>query len=128
MCLCLYSYALRKRWKWLGRFGKTVVGRYLYAQIPRSISPAELTLKQIDALRQSVQQELANQRVFPPGRLERLVHTASRAQVQAMSIASVLWTMLRLDLSRPFLAAALRRERMSGAEVIYGGQAVIPDL
>ncbi len=163
MFLCLYSYALRKRWKWLGRLGKTrhwldfhivagiaapalvtlhsgfkfrglagvaywimiavmlsgFVGRYLYAQIPRSIGAAEMTLKEIDALRTSVQQELSRQRIFPPGRVERLAHAPSRAQVQSMPILAVLWTMLRLDLSRPFLAAALRRERMSGATLVF---------
>lgn len=155
--LCLYSYAVRKRWKWLGRFGKTrhwldfhilagiaapilvtfhsgfkfrglagvaywimiavmlsgFVGRYLYAQIPRSIGSAELSLKEIETLRGSIEKELAEQRVFPPGRIKRLVHAPTRQQIQSMSMAAVMWTMLRLDLARPFLAASLRRERMS---------------
>jgi hypothetical protein len=156
LCLCLYSYGVRKRWKWLGRLGNTrhwldfhilagvaapilvtfhcgfkfrglagvaywimiavmlsgFVGRYLYAQIPRSLGSAELTLSEVESLRASIEKELAAQPAFP-GSAGRLSRAPSREQMQSMSIVSVFWTMLRFDLARPFLAAALRRERMS---------------
>ncbi|HKW89240.1 MAG TPA: hypothetical protein VJN21_10850 [Candidatus Acidoferrales bacterium] len=94
MFVLIFLYALRKRWRWLGRIGSTkhwldfhivlgltapviftfhssfkfgglagiaywimivvalsgIVGRYLYAQIPRSLGSAELTFNELQEL------------------------------------------------------------------------------
>ena len=157
MFCCLYGYAIRKKWKWLGRIGKTknwldfhviagvaapmlitfhsafkfqgiagvaywimlavmlsgFVGRYFYAQIPRSLTTAELSLKEILALRDGIAAELASQSVFNPAHFDRLYHSPDRAAVQSMPLWIAIFTMLKLDLARAFHVAALRREAIS---------------
>jgi hypothetical protein len=163
MFCVLYGYAIRKKWPWLSRIGKTknwldfhviagiaapllisfhanfkfqglpgvaywimiavmlsgFVGRYFYSQIPRSLTTAELSLKEILNLREEVSAQLADQRVFPPDHLARLYHLPDRAEVQAMPLPVAIFTMLKLDIARPFHIAALRREVLSPARRLW---------
>jgi hypothetical protein len=92
------------------------VGRYLYAQVPRSLSAAELTLTEIESMKAEVAAQLAEQRVFPLEHIERLSRAPDRAEVKAMPLWRAAIRMVGLDLARPFQVAGLRREALSGGQ------------
>lgn len=91
-----------------------VVGRYLYAQIPRHLNAAELTWQELQDEQVSLTRQLAAQKLFTPGQLVAAFHTPSVEMIRHKSaIGAVIW-MLALDLLRPMRVAALRR-RVLGA-------------
>lgn len=150
---CLFAYPVRKRWKWLQRFGKTknwldfhillgisvpliitlhssfkfqglagvaywimmavaasgFVGRYVYAQIPKSLNETALTLDEIEKLSASAREELSRQRIIPRHLLERVLTAPDAERVAQLSMLGALGAMLWRDLRRPFQTAALRR-------------------
>ena len=150
---CLYAYPVRKRWKWLQRFGKTknwldfhvlfgitgplvvtvhssfklqgiagvaywlmmavmwsgFIGRYFYAQIPRRLDTAALTLDEIRDQCASTQKDIERQGVFSKEELRRVLRTPDPGQIQQMSLAGALFAMVWTDISRPFRVAGLRR-------------------
>jgi len=170
MFLGLYLYPIRKRWKWLGRIGKTrhwldfhilvgltaplvitfhssfklqgiagvaywimiavtvsgVVGRYLYAQIPRSLSAAELSLKELQEMSESHARELETQRLVSREELAPLLRLPPSVEVRAMSLAGVLAAMIWFDLRRLFLVGALRRRSMGPAEMLLTLGGLLP--
>jgi hypothetical protein len=151
--VCLYAYPIRKRWKWLQRFGKTknwldfhillgisvplvitlhssfkfqgiagvaywlmmavaasgFVGRYIYAQIPKSLNETALSLDEIGKLSLAAHEDLAKQRVLSPLHLNKLLHQPDAARVATMSAVAALGAMVWRDLMRPFRTASLRR-------------------
>src|SRR5215470_15644206 len=50
-----------------------VVGRYLYAQIPRKVSTAELSMKELQELQEQLSQQLAAQHVLPEADVRALL-------------------------------------------------------
>ena len=150
---CLYAYPVRKRWKWLQRFGKTknwldfhillgisvpavitlhsslkfhgiagvaywlmiavmlsgFVGRYIYAQIPKSLNETALTLEEIQKLSMSLRRELSAQRVLKECDMERVLQSRDTAEVEQMSMVGALASMIWRDVTRPFQTATLRR-------------------
>ena len=159
----IFLYAIRKRWKWLGRIGKTknwldvhvvlgiaapvlvtfhsafkmrglagvaywimivvmvsgLVGRYLYAQIPRRINAAELSLQEMQAMTDELTEQLATQSLISAEELKPLLAVPSKEQVEALPVAAALLLMFRCDVKRPFLVARARRRAMSGAGNVY---------
>ena len=153
MFFCLYAYPIRKKWKWLQRFGKTknwldfhillgvatplvitlhssfkfqglagvaywlmiavmasgFVGRYIYAQIPRSLNETALSLDEIEKLCAAARADLARQQFIASDRLADILHVPAAGQVDQMSMARALVTMVWRDLIRPFETARLRR-------------------
>lgn len=151
--LCLYAYPVRKRWKWLQRFGKTkhwldfhillgisvplvitlhssfkfqgiagvaywlmmavmlsgFVGRYIYAQIPKSFNETALTLEDIEKLSASLSADLAKQSIFAPPELDRVLRMPQANQVERMSMPGALAAMLWRDVTLPFRTSRLRR-------------------
>lgn len=95
------------------------VGRYLYAQVPRSLSAAEFTLTEIETMKAEIAAQLAGQRVFPLEHLERLSRVPDRAEVKVMPLARAAILMVGLDLARPLRVAALRREVLSGWQRVF---------
>ena len=90
-----------------------VVGRYLYAQIPRSLNAAELTWQELESDRVKLEQHLSAQEVFTPEVLRGALKLPSPERVAQMSLLRALGIILFLDLARPFLVAALRRKVLS---------------
>lgn len=90
-----------------------VVGRYLYAQIPRSLNAAELSWQEIETGRGRLEQSLSAQKLFAPEVLRAALHMPEPERVARMSLGSALGLMLLLDLARPFRVAALRRKVLS---------------
>src|SRR5690349_17086557 len=52
-----------------------VVGRYLYAQIPRKVTTVELSMKELQDLQESLSQQLASQRLLPEADLRSLLRS-----------------------------------------------------
>ena len=92
------------------------IGRYLYTQIPRSIHTNEMTATELDTELAHLAEELAPQLVLQPQQLAALLNIPSAADVRRLPLVSVLWSMMLLDLRRPFLVSSLRRGVLSGGQ------------
>jgi hypothetical protein len=84
------------------------VGRYLYSQIPRGISAAELTMKEVQDREEALQKELAEQRATFGYCVEALYQLPSPAEVAKTPMLASLLSMLLIDFKRPFKASWLR--------------------
>jgi hypothetical protein len=100
-----------------------IVGRYLYAQIPRSITAAELSIQDMRTLTEALTAELREQDLLTVEDLGPLLATPEREQVEQMPILAALFLMFRYDVARPFHLARVRRRFMSLAEktITFGG-------
>lgn len=93
-----------------------VVGRYLYAQIPRRVTTVELSMKELQELQESLSQQLASQRLLPEADLRALLRMPNAQQAARLPIPIALVYMMILDIVRQFGVARLRR-RASGESV-----------
>ncbi|HEX8925640.1 MAG TPA: hypothetical protein VF786_07590 [Terriglobales bacterium] len=103
-----------------------IVGRYLYAQVPRSINSAEATLRDLDEQTQSYSDELATQKIIPADPMRAALHVPSPEQVQAMSLPFAVGEMIALDLMRPWRIARLRRAALHGTEKLFSLGGFLP--
>jgi uncharacterized protein (DUF934 family) len=86
-----------------------LIGRYLYAQIPRSLNTAELSLRELQELQLELAQKLQHQQLLPEADLRSLLHLPSVEVVQKLSPFTALGYMVALDVGRGFRIAKLRR-------------------
>src|SRR5690349_17457701 len=100
-----------------------VVGRYLYAQIPRKVSTAELNMKELQELQESLSQQLASQKLLPEADLRALLRMPDAKRVARLPIVVALVYMMILDVIRLFRVARLRRHalRVAGYFQTLGG-------
>jgi len=100
-----------------------VVGRYIYAQVPRSLDSAEVSLKELNDQQEEMARELAGQRILSAADLQRVLHMPSAEEVRGMPLYRALLLMIALDLVRPLQIARLRRRvlRWSGIVLSLGG-------
>lgn len=168
--LGIYLYAIRKRWKWLGRVGKTrnwldvhvvlgvaapalatlhaafktgglagaaywimiavmlsgFVGRYFYAQIPRRINAAELSLQEMQNMTGELTRDLQAQNLISPRELQPLLAVPAREEVENMTLATALLVMLACDIKRPFLVARVRRRALTSAGKVLTAGGLLP--
>ena len=96
-----------------------VIGRYLYAQIPRSLNAAELSLKEVQDIQTKLGEQLAEQRILPQSDLRTLLSLPSAERVQELPTAVALVYMMLLDLSRVFKIASLRRRHLGVVEQLF---------
>ena len=96
-----------------------VIGRYLYAQIPRSLTAAELSLKEVQDVQAKLGEQLAEQRVLPQSDLRAALSLPSAERVQKLPTVVALVYMMLLDLSRVFKIATLRRHHLSFGEQLF---------
>lgn len=94
------------------------VGRYVYAQIPRSLNSAKLTAGELERQTTELAAGLALQHTFDPAELTPLLRTPSAAEVRKLWLFHMLWAMAVKDLSRPFRIARLRRRFLTGLEMV----------
>ncbi len=87
-----------------------IVGRYLYAQIPRHLNAAELTWNELQDEQLALTHQMATQKLFTPGKLVAAFHIPDVEMVKHKSAIGALLWMFLLDLARPFRVAALRRQ------------------
>ena len=93
-----------------------VVGRYLYAQIPRRVTTVELSMKELQELQENLSRELASQRFLPEADLRALLRMPNAQQVARLPIVIALVYMMILDVVRLFGVARLRRSALSTGE------------
>jgi len=100
-----------------------VVGRYLYAQIPRKVSTAELSRKELQELQETLSQQLAAQKLLPEADLRALLRMPDAQKVDRLPIVIAIPYMMVLDVVRMFRVAALRRSAISAVEMLrtFGG-------
>jgi TRAP-type C4-dicarboxylate transport system permease small subunit len=84
------------------------VGRYLYAQIPRHLNAAELTMKGMTELEESMRRELAAQNLSFGKRMEKLYDLPTPQEVKRSPMLIALIYMIFIDLRRPFRVSLLR--------------------
>ena len=90
-----------------------VVGRYLYAQIPRKVTTAELSMKEVQELQETLAQELAAQNLLPQADVRALLRLPDAGRVQRLPIPIAIGYMMILDVVRLFGVARLRRHALS---------------
>jgi len=86
-----------------------IVGRYLYAQIPRRLDAAELSWQELQDQQLELTQQLAAQKLFSSEELIRAFHVPDGEMVKHKSATGALLWMFALDIVRPLRVAALRR-------------------
>jgi hypothetical protein len=96
-----------------------IAGRYLYAQIPRSLGSAALTYNELHKLEREMAEALAGQSVYSSGQIEAILHMPTMDAVRGSPAAVVLAQMLVLDFARPFRLAALRRQAVGWSATIW---------
>jgi hypothetical protein len=105
-------------WIMMAVVASGIVGRYLYAQIPRSRKDAELSLADLQKMHSQLGEDLRGQTLIAKDMWHRLAAPVRREEVLRMSVGKALARMLFLDLARPFHIAALRRQELSRWEQI----------
>jgi len=90
-----------------------IIGRYIYALIPRRLNAAEFTWQELQETQVALTHQMASQRLFTPGELVAAFHIPDVEMVKHRSAMGALFWMLSLDLARPLRVAALRRRVLS---------------
>lgn len=94
------------------------VGRYLYAQVPRHVTAAEVSLSESRDLQETCTTELSSQYLLRKSELQRLFRVPSAEEVARMPMLVSLGRMMWLDVTRPFCVAQLRRRTLTTAQSI----------
>ncbi len=84
------------------------VGRYLYAQIPRSLSAAELTMKEMEEREEAFRKELAENQMTFGKRMESIYRLPPRDVVSKSNMFAALLWMIAIDLERPLHVSMVR--------------------
>jgi hypothetical protein len=84
------------------------VGRYLYSQIPRGLSAAELTKKEMEEKEEAMRKELEEQRKTFGFSVDALYHLPTPQRVASSSTIEALLSMFLIDFKRPFQASMVR--------------------
>jgi hypothetical protein len=86
-----------------------VIGRYLYAQIPRSLSAAELSLSELRLSEEELSDALLGQSLFSADQLRRALHVPAAEHIEQIGALRAVGEMIALDVGLPFRVAGLRR-------------------
>lgn len=87
------------------------VGRYLYSQIPRNLSAAELSMKEIRDKEDALKRELAEQRANFGFSVDALYQLPSAADVARTPAIASLLSMFFIDFKRPFKTSLVRLQQ-----------------
>jgi len=91
-----------------------LVGRYLYGQIPRKVSTAELSMRELQDLQAQLAQQLSAQNLLPEAELRALLRLPDANRVARLPIVVAIPYMMSLDVARKFRVARLRRHALRG--------------
>jgi hypothetical protein len=97
------------------------VGRYLYAHIPRGLSAAELSMKEIQEKEETLRKELAEQKATFGFSVDALAELPSPAEVAKTPLIASLLSMFVLDLKRPFRTSMLRLQQAGFGAWVFSG-------
>ncbi len=100
-----------------------VVGRYMYAQIPRSLNSAELSLKELQSMEDTLTNELFSQTRFTAEDFAPILRMPSPQEARQMPVFRALLLMFALDAARPFRIARLRARALNRKQRLlsFGG-------
>jgi hypothetical protein len=84
------------------------IGRYLYSQIPRGLSAAELSKKELEEKEEAMRKELEEQRKTFGFSVDALYHLPTPQDVASSSMVEALLSMFVIDFKRPFQASRVR--------------------
>jgi hypothetical protein len=87
-----------------------VVGRYIYAQIPRSLNSAALSLQEAQELSTRLASQLRALGILSVRDIEKLLQLPDVRQSASMSLMGALWQMMLLDVAFPFRVWRLRQK------------------
>ena len=96
-----------------------VIGRYVYAQIPRSLSSAEASLGELADAEAALASSLAAQHLFSAQELEPILRIPAPEQVRAVPLLRAVLLMFTLDVTRPFHVARLRMRVLRWRSALY---------
>ncbi|MEQ1883677.1 MAG: hypothetical protein ABL967_01350 [Bryobacteraceae bacterium] len=94
------------------------IGRYVYAQIPRTIHSVELSVDELEEQTLALAARLHEQKLFREEDFAPLLAVPTREEVRRMNLLVLIGTMLMMDLRRPFLVGRLRRRLLHGSELL----------
>jgi hypothetical protein len=97
------------------------VGRYLYSHIPRSLSAAELSMKEIQEKEEALRKELAEQKATFGFSVDALAELPSPAQLAKTPLIASLLSMFVLDIKRPFKTSLLRLRQAGFGTWVFSG-------
>jgi hypothetical protein len=103
-----------------------VVGRYLYAQIPRKVTTAELSMKELQEMRETLAQQLAAQRLIPEADLRAFLRMPDANRVARLPIVIAIVYMMILDVVRRLGVARLRRHALGFGDSIKSLGGLLP--
>jgi len=89
-----------------------LIGRYLYAQIPRRVNAAEISMAELQEIQTQLSQRLTQQKLLPQANLRSLLRLPSKENVSRLPMPIALVYMMFLDLARVFRIAAIRRHSL----------------
>ncbi|MFI5057901.1 MAG: hypothetical protein ACHQLQ_06930 [Candidatus Acidiferrales bacterium] len=102
------------------------VGRYLYAQIPRGLSAAELSMKEVQEREEALQKELAEQRAAFGFCVEALYQLPTADEVAKTPMVGSLLSMFLIDFKRPFKASLVRLQEAGFGPWLFSFCGLLP--
>jgi hypothetical protein len=97
-------------WTMIALVVSGLVGRYFYAQIPRRLDAASMTLQEMEDLCGQFAEELNAQETLDATSIDKLFHLPDIEQVRQMSLMRALLLMVMLDFARPLKVWSIRRK------------------
>ena len=95
-----------------------VIGRYLYAQIPRSLNAAQLSLSELQSSERELSDALVGQSVYSIERLNRTLRVPSKEHIRSIGPLRAVGAMSAVDIGMPFRIAGLRRSGCTSGDAV----------
>jgi len=89
-----------------------VVGRYIYAQIPRSLNSAELSFQEAQEQSSRIGAQLKSTGILSARDVDALLRLSDLKKIESISLLGALWKMLLFDLGFPFRVWRLRQKML----------------
>lgn len=86
-----------------------VIGRYLYAKIPRSLSATQMSLSELQVSERGLSEALLGQSIYSAAQLSRVLDIPSAEHIRRIGPLLAIGEMIALDVRLPFQVAGLRR-------------------
>ena len=98
-----------------------IAGRYLYAQIPQSLSAAKTSFQELEANEDALADALKRQTVYSEAKIARIFAMPTAEQIRKSSLLVTLGQMIFLDVRRPFQIAGMRRQAATFGQLVRSG-------
>jgi hypothetical protein len=102
------------------------VGRYLYSQVPRGLSAAELSMKEMQDREEKLRKELAEQRETFGFSVDALYQLPTAAEVAKTPMITSLLSMFLIDFKRPFRASLVRLQEAGFGAWVFSLFGLLP--